>query len=316
MLEKQENLSWLEGKEVKDYEAREALEKLDTRIYRIRQSYAEWKNDEEEWIDLLAMLLQDPRASELSGLVVGMWDYERDAGDTVESIVEALVVARPKLPKLRTLFFGDIISEESEISWITQTDVSPLLSAYAELEYFGVRGGNGMRLGQIRHNSLHKLVIESGGLSREIIHEIFNSRLPALEHLEIWLGSSSYGGNTEIDDLKPLLNGSLFPRLRYLGLRDSEITNEIALAIAQSPLLERIETLDLSLGLLDDWGAEFLLNCPAIKRLKMLDLHHHYCSEEMMERLTTALGDRVNLDNRQFPDVYNDEEYRYVALSE
>ena len=102
-----------------------------------------------------------------------------------EAVVAALVAAREKLPKLRVLFMGDIISEENEVSWIEQTDVSPLLEAYPELEYFGVRGGNGLRLGDIRHEHLRSLVIEAGGLAREVVLDVLRADLPSLEHLEL-----------------------------------------------------------------------------------------------------------------------------------
>src|SRR5262249_19321549 len=148
-------------------------------------------------------------------------------------IIEALVAASQRFTHLRTLFLGDITSEESEISWISHSDVSPLFNAYPKLKYFGVRGVGGLRLGHIQHDHLRKLVIESGGLPRGIVEEILNSNLPALEHLELWLGTSDYGGDTTVEDFAPLFNGSLFPQLRYLGLRDSEIVNDLAQSIAQ-----------------------------------------------------------------------------------
>ena len=40
--------------------------------------------------------------------------------------MEALVSARDKLPNARAIFLGDI-TMEGEISWIEQTDVSPVL---------------------------------------------------------------------------------------------------------------------------------------------------------------------------------------------
>src|SRR5260370_17287755 len=92
-----------------------------------------------------------------------MWSTEVMETGEAEAVVEALAAAREKLPKLRVLFMGDIIREENEVSWIEQTDVSPLLEAYPELEYFGVRGGNGLHLGDIRHEHLRSLVIETCG---------------------------------------------------------------------------------------------------------------------------------------------------------
>src|SRR5262249_24887366 len=183
------------------------------------------------------------------GLVVGAWEEMFEDGASAR-IVEALVVARDRLPNLRALFFGDIISEECEISWIRQTDISPLFDAYPRLEYFCVRGAEGLQLGALRHQNLKSLIIQSGGLGAAVTRAAISADLPALEHLELWLGTPEYGGTTAIADLEPLLSGTRFPSLGYLGLRDSAIADQIAVAIAPAPILERIRILDLSLGML------------------------------------------------------------------
>lgn len=315
MLEHQENLTELAGKKVIDWDPGERLQNLAETIYRVRVGYG----DEETWPERFAAFLQDPSIGELTGLVVGMWSTEVMETEEAETIVEALVAAREKLPGLRVLFLGDIIREENEVSWIKQTDVSPLLEAYPELDYFGVRGGDGLHFGEIRHQHLRSLVIEAGGLVREVVVDVLRADLPALEHLELWLGDPDYGGNTTVEDLAPLLKKELFPRLRYLGLRDSTIADDIAAAMARTPIVERIETLDLSLGTLTDTGAQALLQSPLIHKLKKLDLHHHYCSDEMIQKLT-QLPIEVDVSEQQIPDMYDwdDEEVveRYVALSE
>jgi hypothetical protein len=186
-----------------------------------------------------------------------------------------------------------------------------LFGAYPNLEHFRVRGGNGLALGAVRHDHLKLLIVESGGLNRSIVQQVCAAQLPALEHLELWLGDEGYGATTRVEDLAPILAGTLFPYLRYLGLRDSEIADEIAAALAQSPILERIRVLDLSLGTLGDEGAAALLANPAVRRLEKLDLHHHYCSDEMMTRLQ-ALGIDVDVSDQQDED----DGERYVAVSE
>jgi hypothetical protein len=60
---------------------------------------------------------------------------------------------------------------------------------------------------------------------------ITSAHLPNLEHLELWLGSDGYGGNTEIVDLAPIFTEQ-FSRLTYLGLRDSGETDAIAAAVS------------------------------------------------------------------------------------
>jgi len=81
--------------------------------------------------------------------------------------------------------------------------------------------------------------------------------------------------------------------------------------VAASPLMARIETLDLSLGTLGDEGAEALLTSPAVKKLKRLDLRHHYMSDAVIKRFAT-LGPNVDLSEAQGED----DEDRYVSVGE
>lgn len=269
----------------------------------------------ELWSDMLAALLDDPGAASLEGLVVGAWNDMFEQGGEAARVVEALVAARDRLPKLRAIFFGDIISEECEISWIQNTDMAPLLNAYPQLEHFGVRGSNGLRFGVLQHQRLRSLIVQSGGLDAALVRAIAAADLPALEHLELWLGTPDYGGNASVEDLTLILAGERFPRLRSLGLRNSEIADAVAAAVAQSPVLERVRMLDLSLGTLGDEGAEALLASAAVGRLEKLDLHHHYCSPEVIARLA-ALPIVVDTSELQEPHTYGDESHRYVAVGE
>ena len=58
--------------------------------------------------------------------------------------MEALINARGRLTGLRGLFLGDIPYEDCEISWINQTDLTPLFAAFPRLEHFRSRGGEGL----------------------------------------------------------------------------------------------------------------------------------------------------------------------------
>lgn len=299
----------LNGQPIYDWQPGQPLRDPQTALPRIA---VDW-NAQDTWLDRFAQLLEDPDASQLTGLIVGMWGNESDDGSG--PIVEAVVTARDKLPNLQTLFFGDIISEENEISWIVQSDVSPLLEAYSGLKYFGVRGGNNLLLGSPRHGALQTLVVETGGLDGAVVRGLHNAQLPALEHLELWLGTDEYGASVHIEDVQPILSGTLFPSLKYLGLRNSDISDEIAKALTEAPILERIEILDLSMGTLSDEGAQALLENAAITKLKKLDLQHHYCSDAMMEKLQT-LGIEVDLSEQEEEDEYGGESHRYVAVGE
>jgi hypothetical protein len=300
-----ENLtSWL-GSPVEDYTPGSAIKP--GVAYRLRLSW----DEEQSMGELFAAYVSQPGADATRALVIGSW-FGDDSGRDSAEVVQLLVGARHTLPKLEAIFFGDIIGEENEISWINQTDVSPLFSAYPGLKHFSVRGGNGLSLGgKMRLENLESLTIESGGLPAVVLSEVLSMDLPKLTKLELWLGTDQYGWNGSIQDLKPLLDGCLFPSLKHLGLRDSEIADEIAAALPNLPIIERLETLDLSLGTLSDEGAAHLLTCDSLRKLKVLDLHHHYCTTEMMVRLKAAFPN-VNLDKQQAKDEYGP----YVAVSE
>jgi hypothetical protein len=245
-----------------------------------------------------------------------VWNPAFSDSTGAEEVVQALVTARKHLPQVKAIFLGDIIYEECEVSWIEQGDVSPLFNAFPELEILEIRGSNGLSLGTLQNAShLKKLVLQSGGLPARVVREVIGANLPELEILSLFFGSPNYGGNATVEDLAPLLAGERFPKLKHLGLCNSEFADEIAQAVAQAPIMKRIDVLDLSLGTLTDEGAQALLDSPLVSKLKQLDLHYHYCSEAMMERLQ-ALPIEVDVSDHQQPDVYDGEESRYCAVSE
>ncbi|MCI0458118.1 MAG: STM4015 family protein [Gemmataceae bacterium] len=276
---------------------------------------AEGAEDGNLFTDRLAAFLAEPEVSKVTDLVIGNWEHFDEGESDSSFIVEALVAARAKLSNLKALFLGDIIQEECEISWIHQSDVSPLFKAYPGLEEFRVRGGDGLSLGKVKHKALKSLAIESGGLPVSVLRDVCAANLPELEHLGLWLGADNYGGDATVQDLKPLLAGKKFPKLRTLGLCDSEKADEVAAAVARAPILERLSVLDLSLGNLTDEGAQALLDSPAVAKLKRLDLHHHYVSKAMVKKLK-ALGTQVDASEEQKPWVDDDEVHRFIAVSE
>lgn len=300
-----ENLtSWL-GHPVEDYLPGQQINPQV--YYRFR---VDW-DTEVSVIEMMAAFTADPSAADITGLVVGAW-FGDDSGASSEEIVQLLVGARERLPKLEAIFFGDVISEENEISWIQQSDMSPLFAAYPGLKHFVVRGGNDLGLGSnLQLGSLKSLIVQTGGMERATLDQALSLDLPALERLELWLGTDGYGWTGEVSQLKPLFDDTLFPNLRHLGLRNSEVADAIAEALCAAPIIDRIDSLDLSLGTLTDKGGTALANCPRFKRLKDLDLHYHFMSESVMKRLAAEFPG-VNLTDRQELDKYGP----YVAIGE
>ncbi|GIF16808.1 STM4015 family protein [Actinoplanes teichomyceticus] len=254
----------------------------------------------------------------VESLVIGSWGYAAFAPAPVAQIC----AAAPRLPRLRSLFLGDIGAEECEISWMKVGDVSPLLTAYPRLETLQVRGGEDFRFAApVRHDSLRRLVVQSGGLGADFAGAVLASRLPALTDLELWLGVADYGGRVTLDVLRPLLDGELFPNLRRLGLRNAEFADDIAAALAGAPVVQRLESLDLSMGTLGDAGAAALLAGQPLTHLRELNLRFHYMSEQTAAAVVAALpGVRVDVGDPQEPDEYDSggEHFseRYTAVAE
>jgi hypothetical protein len=89
----------------------------------------------------------------------------------------------------------------------------------------------------------------------------------------------------------------------------------LAKAVAEAPVLSRIETLDLSLGNLSDKGGRALAAWKLIAGLKNLDLRHHYLSNAMLKQLR-ALPVKVDLFKQQKAGGYDDEASYSIAVSE
>ncbi|MHC5908309.1 STM4015 family protein [Streptomyces sp. S6] len=273
----------------------------------------------EEWTAVFARFLDTVDSTRVRAIVVGAWEeaYETDAAE----VVGAITAARDRLPALRALFLGDMTSEECEISWIQQTDVTPLLTAFPQLEELGTRGGQDLKLDAVTHPALRRLVMESGGLPAEVVRAVAACDLPALEHLDLWLGTPDYGGDSEPTDLEPILSGARLPALRHLALRNSEMQDQVAAAVAAAPVVARLESLDLSMGVLTDDGAVALLGGQPLTHLKKLDLHYNYLTDPVRDRIVTTLepaGVDVDVDQG---DADTDEEddgtvWRYVAVGE
>lgn len=301
------------GMPVHDYDPDQGIDAPAGSACRLRVDWEDYDAGE-TLMDVLPQFLDDPAVGDVRGLIIGDWGGAGEGNDSAE-IIEALVAARDELSGLTALFIGELVCEECEISWINQSDMSPLWDAYPTIRDFRVRGGEGLSLGRLEHNALESLVIETGGLDVEVVREVAAAKLPQLEHLELWLGTDEYGANARPEDLAPILSGDKFPKLRYLGLRDSYIADDIARAVAEAPVLKQLDELDLSLGTLTDEGAQALLNSSLVPGLKRLNLDHHFMSSEMMKKFE-ALAIEVDVENQQKEEEYGGETYRYVAVGE
>ncbi len=265
--------------------------------YRLREEY----EDETSIQDRLKELLNQSGAKQLTALLIGAWSGACE-GDNSKELVEQLVEVAPQLPNLKALFIGDITYEECELSWINQSDLSPVLAAFPGLVEFTVRGGQELSFSRIKHDNLELLTIQTGGLSKSAIREIFQCDFPSLTSLELHLGDAGYGFDASVEDLQPVLSGKLYPKLYYLGLVNSEIADDIAAVVVNSPIVDRIATLDLSQGNLTDTGLRSLHALVGKQNIKNVSIMHHYCSESAVAELQKAAPWTLHAEEAQQAD--------------
>jgi hypothetical protein len=290
------------------WEGGDALD-LSEQAYRIATGY-----DHDEEIDsLFASYLAATDAADTTTLVIGQWASDSDDEGIAASIRDALIAAAPQLPKLEALFFGDIVGEENELSWIHNTNLAPLLMAYPNLKTFGTRGGQSLRFEGLSHAGLQSLTVQTGGLDQATLQDIAAASLPSLTRLELWLGTEEYGASFAIEDLQPIVQGQAFPQLKHLALCNSDQAAAVLAALAGAPVLAQLESLDLSMGTLIDAEAEglFALTLPA---LKTLNLRRNYLSEDFCQRLQSHFSLELNVSEQEAFD--EDDDYRYVECGE
>jgi len=169
-----------------------------------------------------------------------------------------------------------------------------------------------LSLKNIDHPNLKKLVVETGGLGKDVFEDVTNAKLPNLEHLELWSGSESYGFDATAEQMVDVYKKGDFPKLKYLGFRNCEVADEIAKLMINDPILDQIDVLDFSKGTIGDEGAQAILDNPKILNLSKLDLTHNFISDELAEKLEKLDLD-VDLSEREpNPGEYD----RYVCVGE
>ena len=263
---------------------------------------------------MIADILADGELGQLEELVIGCWGESWE--NSAQSIIDGLVENKDKFAGIKSLFVGDMDYEECEVSWIEQADYGALWAAMPQLEKLTVKGGTNLSLGNIQHENLKCLEIICGGLPKEVLAAIGAAKLPELEKLSLYIGVDDYGFDGGLDDIVSMLEKSDFPKLKELGILDSEIQDEIAEEVVKCKYMSQIHTLDLSCGTLTDKGGTALLEAlPSYSNIKEVNLEYHYMSGDMMKKLKGLQAD-VNVDDQQEEDNYDGEIYRYPMLTE
>ena len=297
------NVKTFVGMKVVEYDPEKGGSKNGKFISKFR---SDWEND--TLMEHLQHFVESECAEHAVGLVIGNWSGD-DPDKDCERIVDYLTKNAGRLPNLRAIYLGDIVQEENEISWIHQTDISPLLNAFPNLEMLRVRGGDGLSIKKPAHKRLRGLAIETGGLPKSVVQSVCKAKFPNLEFLELWLGTEEYGADFAVSDLQPILANKNFPKLKYLGLRNSDMADDIATVVTNSPVAQQVEFLDLSLGTMTDDGGEALLSLES-KSIQKVSIHRNFLSKPLVKKLK-GLPFSVDATSQE-----EDDEWRFVAVGE
>jgi hypothetical protein len=253
--------------------------------------------DDSLFQEKLLAFVQDPNVSQVEALIIGWCGWESQ-----ERMPSILAENKQYLTNLQAIFFGDIEDSEMMISDVRQGDMGVFLAAYPNLQILQIRASyHGLRFFEAlddilwKHNSLKSLLIESGGLNREVLEDLNQIELPALEYLELWMGREDYGGTSSIENLMPIISGKKFPKLKYLGLKNCGYTDEVAFELAKSPVIESLLELDLSLGTLGIDGLVALTNSPYINELDRFNISRNFLS---------PLGRRPSFTYERYIELY------------
>lgn len=285
--------------------------------------------NEKDWMDMsfdaLAVakgVFDLPMCDGLRELRTGVLRWEANAEDVPAVLAEA--AKRPFARRLERLFLGDV-PDDIDMAHHVIGDLRKLDAWFPNLRWLKLHSGDQtwssprtFELGPWKFPRLETLVVETCAMSKKRLSAILKSELPALTTLELWFGDPERDADAERKQLAPLLDGKVFPKVVHLGLRNAEFTNELCAVLPASAIAKRVETLDLSMGVLDDGGAKSLVaaGAAAFPKLKKLDVSDSFLSKENVAALKKAFKG-VEVVAGEMKDIEPDDpEWRYCTVGE
>jgi hypothetical protein len=206
-----------------------------------------------------------------------------------------LLATRGLPPALTTLRFdhGDDMLTDVYL------DIARLYPAASPLRELDLAIGH-LVLGDIDLPALRSFDIWTGGFTSANMVSITAARWPLLERLALRFGDpgEGLGGTCILDDILPLLASAELPNLMHLGLGNAAFIDQAIPYLARSPLLRQLRTLDISLGMLSDAGAEALLtHADAFSHLAWIDV-----SDSFIRDYARLLAQRLPIVHVGFED--------------
>ncbi len=262
----------------------------------------------EDCVKFLEQFLQNPSARFIQRLTLGdIWADESDYMPNMTLVVEALEGA----PCAKHLKHLEFLGGENDISGVI-LDASGLSKTCPNLEKLRLYGGD-ITLGKLNLPQLRSLCVWTGGLRTQEVRSIAKAKWPKLESLQLLFGEENYGANASVKDLTSILQRKGLDKLKHLGLCNAEFADDICRAVVKAKILPQLETLDLSMGIITEEGAQILLqNADKLAHLKRLDLQENYIPKAMHNALK-GLCQEVLLEAQKDDE---EPEYRYTSVSE
>ena len=287
------------------------------------ENAADWMDDKFDPIPLAKRLFGSPLCAALEELRIGVlrWDY--NSKDVPAVLVEA---GRHGWAKdLARLHLGDI-PDDIDMDHHVIGDVGKVISkSFPNLRWLKLHSGSqswGSRgetfgIGGFVLPKLEQLTIETCAMSSKRLKSLCAASFPALERLELWFGGREEA-TAKIADVLPILDGNPFPRVRHLGLRNSRLVIDIVRLLPDRKVAKQLETLDLSMGTMNDEDAAELAESAAkFPALETLNVGQSYLSAAGIKLLKTAFkGAKLSSADQRFDDLEDNEGERYASVEE
>jgi uncharacterized protein (TIGR02996 family) len=281
------------------------------------ENQKDWMDDEFDALALARKMFAHPACMVLDELRLGVLRWEYNAKDVPAVIDEA--GKHEWARELSRLHLGDVDDDIDMDHHVIGKVGKRITKTFPRLTSLRLHSGaqdedDNFDVAGLALPELTELVVETCSMSTDRLAAILAARLPKLEHLELWFGSDDYGADAGLDDLKPLLGGKVLTTVVHLGLRNAELADDIATAIASTAIASRLESLDLSMGTLgDDAAIELAAGAASFPKLRRLVVDDNFLTARSLDALRKAFAhaEVVSEDQKELED-----DWRYVTVSE
>ncbi len=291
------------------------------------ENSVDWMNESFDPLGYARPLFASPLCAVLEELRIGIERWDHNDEDVPALLAEAGKHAWAK--DLQRLHLGDV-SNDIDMAHHVIGDVGKLITKhFPNLRSLKLHSGEQTWRGSketfgfsgLALPKLTELTIETCAMSRKRSKWLREAKLPALERLEVWYGQREGEANSTVADILPLLDGKLFPTVRHLGIKNCELVADAVRLLPGGNLAKQLETLDLSMGTLNDSEAgELAESAKRFPALKALNVEDSYLTAKGIKRLKAAFpGVKIaSGDQRELDDDDDDDgrDRRYASVGE